>query len=397
MAEMDDLTNQIAQLVQERKRKQDELMAPIGDGGSDTLKKAMVGFLSSWGAGLTGQDAGAATQRNLALMDEPRKQQFAARLKALDQYDDSIKNLVGLANVRRAQQKDNEAMKLNRDKLEWEKDSLPLKLQSQLNQKLETLSLMGFNAQQLQKIKQDGEMEIKRIADETARRGQDLTAETVRRGQDITSDTARRAQDTNAKIAKDKNATELQKAEMLSKQKQDAAKLKQNQLQVPGFTVIEGYSPTSKDVEEIKKVSTAGQSLKNTLGKLKSAVDQNGIEVLPGQNKRLMEGLVRDVQLQAKELYNLGVLNGPDLQLMESIISNPTSFWDVAKNLGQKDAFLKSFDQVGGLVDSRVGAVANGRGFVKSQSQNQSTIVPQEKFVGGARYIKVPGGWQKAQ
>lgn len=34
----------------------------------------------------------------------------------------------------------------------------------------------------------------------------------------------------------------------------------------------------------------------------------------------------RNMLLQAKEAYNLGVLNGPDLQILESIVTNPTSF-----------------------------------------------------------------------
>ena len=54
-----------------------------------------------------------------------------------------------------------------------------------------------------------------------------------------------------------------------------------------------------------------------------------------------MSAEVRNSQLLAKEIYNLGVLNGPDLSLMESIIANPTdtsantigSFQDYAKLL----------------------------------------------------------------
>jgi hypothetical protein len=34
----------------------------------------------------------------------------------------------------------------------------------------------------------------------------------------------------------------------------------------------------------------------------------------------------RNMLLQAKEAYNLGVLNGPDLTILESIVTNPTSF-----------------------------------------------------------------------
>lgn len=39
-----------------------------------------------------------------------------------------------------------------------------------------------------------------------------------------------------------------------------------------------------------------------------------------------MQTKYRNMLLQAKEAYNLGVLNGPDLQILESIVTDPTSF-----------------------------------------------------------------------
>lgn len=53
-------------------------------------------------------------------------------------------------------------------------------------------------------------------------------------------------------------------------------------------------------------------------------VKENGTENPYGETGRKMNSSVKNLQLIAKEIYNLGVLNGPDLSLMESIISNPT-------------------------------------------------------------------------
>jgi hypothetical protein len=43
-------------------------------------------------------------------------------------------------------------------------------------------------------------------------------------------------------------------------------------------------------------------------------------------DRAIMNTKYRNMLLQAKEAYNLGVLNGPDLTILESIVTNPTSF-----------------------------------------------------------------------
>lgn len=53
-------------------------------------------------------------------------------------------------------------------------------------------------------------------------------------------------------------------------------------------------------------------------------VKENGTENPYSETGRKMTASAKNLQLIAKEIYNLGVLNGPDLSLMESIIANPT-------------------------------------------------------------------------
>lgn len=43
------------------------------------------------------------------------------------------------------------------------------------------------------------------------------------------------------------------------------------------------------------------------------------------KNAALMDAAVTDLQLQLKEAYNLGVLNGPDLALMQEVTGSPTA------------------------------------------------------------------------
>jgi hypothetical protein len=94
-----------------------------------------------------------------------------------------------------------------------------------------------------------------------------------------------------------------------------------------GFTQVAG--PTQAQVEDY---SSRASQVNKALGKL-DAVDQQlrrtktigpfGWATNPTDIASLSQ-MVRDLQLSLKEQpYNLGVLNGPDLQLLEQVVANP--------------------------------------------------------------------------
>ena len=89
------------------------------------------------------------------------------------------------------------------------------------------------------------------------------------------------------------------------------------------------FASAVTDASKIKEVNKAVLTLpkfKDTMDQLISLEKEYWTENRPTQAKQTMNMLVKDAQLQAKEIYNLWVLNWPDLSLMESIIPNPTSW-----------------------------------------------------------------------
>lgn len=60
--------------------------------------------------------------------------------------------------------------------------------------------------------------------------------------------------------------------------------------------------------------------------------------------------------MQAKEAYNLGVLNGPDLAILEQIIYNPTSMKGVVVGKEAIDAQASELDRIMGNIKSTVQA-----------------------------------------
>lgn len=77
---------------------------------------------------------------------------------------------------------------------------------------------------------------------------------------------------------------------------------------------------------EIMKRQQAFLNVSKALDSLEADLTQHGSVIMPGVEKSALSTDYGNVRLQMKELYNLGVLNGPDLALMTSLIGDPTSF-----------------------------------------------------------------------
>jgi hypothetical protein len=107
------------------------------------------------------------------------------------------------------------------------------------------------------------------------------------------------------------------------------------------YKVPTGYMPVdpndpSKGVEKIPGVETetttnrkasvksAVASINDQLNRYEELVGKYGVEAVPGPAKDQLLTVRRGLQLQLKELFNLGVLNGPDLQLMDSMLWDPS-------------------------------------------------------------------------
>lgn len=70
----------------------------------------------------------------------------------------------------------------------------------------------------------------------------------------------------------------------------------------------------------------ATASAQPSFDKLIALVEQYWSEVMPGQIKDQMTQLYEDILLQGKEIYNLWVLNWPDLEIMEEVLGGrPTN------------------------------------------------------------------------
>ena len=89
------------------------------------------------------------------------------------------------------------------------------------------------------------------------------------------------------------------------------------------------------------------------------------LDSLKPKDRARIETKYRNMQMQAKEAYNLGVLNGPDLAILEQIIYNPTSMVGVAVGKDSIDAQAAELDRIMQNVGTTV--QTRGRGTTTQQ------------------------------
>ena len=109
-----------------------------------------------------------------------------------------------------------------------------------------------------------------------------------------------------------------------------------------------GVEITAANVKEAGQALTRTNVINDLLGGLIDKYEKEGVKVIPGETQAEMESTVTDIQMELKELNNLGVLAGPDMGLLLAQLPDPTSIQALAKQsagkiLGKGDPILSKF------------------------------------------------------
>lgn len=99
--------------------------------------------------------------------------------------------------------------------------------------------------------------------------------------------------------------------------------------------------------------------------------------------------------LQAKEIYALGVLNGPDKQILEQIIGNPLSITTVPIST---EALIRQVDQMSGIIERQNTNLSKVYKQPKIEMPKQQEITRIRNPTTGEERISTDGGntWQPA-
>lgn len=118
------------------------------------------------------------------------------------------------------------------------------------------------------------------------------------------------------------------------------------------------------DVSQFRKPSESQEKQVIGVQNTRNAIDEfrnelsnfTRLDTLKPTERARIETKYRNMLMQAKEAYNLGVLNGPDLAILEQIIYNPTSMKGVVVGKEAIDAQASELDRIMGNIKSTVQA-----------------------------------------
>jgi hypothetical protein len=165
-------------------------------------------------------------------------------------------------------------------------------------------------------------------------------------------------------------------------EKADAAKAKAAEGLAFGYELADGSNTTKAQREAHAKTVKSAQTMKGLVAKMRSAL-QGASKfdlVNPMSAKHLtVKPLITALQLEAKNVAELGALSGPDMGLMQSLALDPTSIWNIAKD---PEASLSQLDS---WADNTVNSSGEAFGiFLKGKAPGaaaptQPTDVPTGK------------------
>lgn len=127
-----------------------------------------------------------------------------------------------------------------------------------------------------------------------------------------------------------------------------------------GTTLVEEPgSPAAARREEAEKAKIAPlDSLQDSLARYRATLKRYGPTIMTGTGKAELDADYTDLLLKQKEAAKLGALTGPDLELMQRMMIDPTSltgqWYEKTGNVGALDAQLNSVQRT--LADARARA-----------------------------------------
>ena len=122
---------------------------------------------------------------------------------------------------------------------------------------------------------------------------------------------------------------------------------------IPGGPADPDVKSLQDRTKKLKESQSKIGQVEQSVGNYKDLLLRQGTKLTPGTEKARLGTAYTDLLLELKELYNLGVLQGPDLQLMQQVIKDPTSIegnW--LEFIGGKDALESQLEIVFKKIES---------------------------------------------
>jgi hypothetical protein len=144
--------------------------------------------------------------------------------------------------------------------------------------------------------------------------------------------------------------------------------------------------PATKTPEAQQKQAVGVKNLRNAIAEYrKELAGFGGLDYVSPDQRSAIQSKYQNMLLQAKEAYNLGVLNGPDFQILQEVITDPTSFKGIITSRGALDKQASELDRIMGGV-GQVVEQAPVHGGENASQQAQAASAPKSVTHQGKQY-----------
>lgn len=156
----------------------------------------------------------------------------------------------------------------------------------------------------------------------------------------------------------------------------------------PGMAPLKG---ASKLGEGQKKQISGIESLSGAVDAYAAAIDQwNNKKFLNPNERAKMGTLYNNMMLQAKEAYNLGVLNGPDYDILQSVIKDPTT---AGALLVSNDTLKGQATTLRDMMQKNIGSIRNpGNQQPQGSPSNGGKTVVKTGTFNGRKVVQYSDG-----
>lgn len=156
--------------------------------------------------------------------------------------------------------------------------------------------------------------------------------------------------------------------------------------------------PGDKLPESQQKQVIGTQNLSNAIREYRDALKTFGpLDAAKPDQRATMGTKYNNMMLQAKEAYNLGVLNGPDFDILQSVVTDPRSIKGVITSnkaldtqAAELDRIMSGVAQTSSQLKPRGGATQTS-----GQAPKAGTIEDGHRFKGGDP--SNPSNWEKVK
>ncbi len=180
------------------------------------------------------------------------------------------------------------------------------------------------------------------------------------------------------------------------KEKDDLKKSeKELSLAVPGYERTGQVLPKAEEAQKFRAATASAKQLVDKLTEMGDLVDQVGSFEYGGEKGQQMQSLATEIQLLSKnqDMYNLGVLTGPDMGLLTKITADPASLQSLftrdSTRKAQIEAQLKSIKNKLESSGASMGYRQSPQGGVPASAEQNGKMVIKKLYSPSRNQTKV--------